>query len=166
MKALEKSRAFNFPQFFRTFPLVKTLAVCQYIDMVCIYCGKDTKVSNSRLNKRLNQVWRRRECTSCKGVFTTREQAETDKSIAYINGSSVEPFSREKLLLSVYESLRHRKTAPADAKALTDTIVAKLQADITNASITRDDVIQQASKTLQHFDKAAYTHYRAFHPLH
>jgi hypothetical protein len=69
------------------------------------------------------------------------------------------------LLLSVYDSLRHRKAATADATALTETIVARLYPHIADATLQRSDVIEVATKVLSNFDKAAATSYQAFHPL-
>lgn len=132
--------------------------------MVCIYCGGETRVTNSRLQKKANQVWRRRVCQSCQGVFTTHEVVSTDQSLLFQSASASEPFSRDILLLSVYDSLRHRKTALQDASALTATIWSKLLPQIQNATIKRSDVVQTTTDTLKRFDKSAATHYAAFHP--
>mgnify|MGYP001567013458 CR=1 FL=1 len=45
--------------------------------MECIYCGKDTIIIDSRHQKTLNLVRRRRECKECNKRFTTIE------SVAY-----------------------------------------------------------------------------------
>ena len=134
--------------------------------MVCIYCGGETKVANSRLQKKTNQIWRRRLCLACGAIFTTEEQAVTDTSLLFIPkiGRS-EPFLREKLLLSVYEALRHRKTAISDATALCDTIWQRLLPYIQSASLDRDHVVQVSSDVLKKFDQAAATTYLAYHPL-
>ena len=69
--------------------------------MVCLQCGSETKVVNSRLQKRSNQVWRRRQCSSCQSIFTTQETADYS-SIWLVKHSSgkLVPFSRDKLFLS------------------------------------------------------------------
>lgn len=133
--------------------------------MVCIYCSGDTKVANSRLQKRTNRVWRRRRCLECGAVFSTEEQAVTDKSIVFKDSNVLEPFSREKLLLSVYDTLRHRKTAVGDATALCDTIWSKAYLHITDGIILRDDLVRITAATLQRFDRAGATAYLAFHPI-
>lgn len=133
--------------------------------MVCIYCGGNTKVTNSRLQKRANQIWRRRQCLDCQATFTTEEQAVTDTSLLVSSPKRVEPFSREKLLLSVYEALRHRKTAISDATALCDTVWTQLQPQITAAQLTRRQIVETTHKILKRFDKAGATVYLAFHPL-
>lgn len=75
------------------------------------------------------------------------------------------PFLRDKLWLSIYDSLKHRKTAINDATALTDTIIAKLYPLMTNGSFENQVLASITVQTLQHFDKAAATHYAAYHPL-
>ncbi len=79
-------------------------------------------------------------------------------------GKRSEPFSRDQLLLSIYDSLRHRKTATMDASALTGTILSQLYPLIHEATIERDTIVEIAAATLDRFDTAAATHYRAFHP--
>lgn len=76
-----------------------------------------------------------------------------------------EPFSRDTLLLSIYDSLKHRQSASTDATALTGTVLSALYPLITNATLDRDDVAQQTSLVLKRFDPVAATHYQAFHPL-
>jgi transcriptional repressor NrdR len=131
--------------------------------MVCVYCSSETKVVNSRHQKKANQVWRRRECQSCGAVFTTLEGVDATQALRFQNAKHSEPFSRDKLLLSVYDSLRHRKTATEDATALTGTIMTGLYAFIQNATIQRDAVVEITATVLERFDKAAATSYRAFH---
>jgi hypothetical protein len=46
--------------------------------MICPYCSHDgTRVTDSRATH--NQVWRRRECLSCKQRFTTAETIDIMK---------------------------------------------------------------------------------------
>ncbi|HUP26343.1 MAG TPA: hypothetical protein VM124_01695 [Candidatus Limnocylindrales bacterium] len=132
--------------------------------MVCIYCGHDTQVTNSRLQKTRNQVWRRRHCQQCASDFTTLEKPDLPTALAVIHSNDYRPFLRDKLFLSVYESLKHRKTALSDATALTDTIVGQLYPCIKNGGIKRGQIIATASEVLHRYDKAAASHYNAYHP--
>ncbi|PID31698.1 hypothetical protein CR970_04440 [Candidatus Saccharibacteria bacterium] len=75
-----------------------------------------------------------------------------------------EPFSRDRLFLSLYESLRHRTTAVQDAAALADTIMTRLFAG-GDAMITREHIVSACRDALEHFDQPAWVHYDAFHPL-
>jgi transcriptional repressor NrdR len=133
--------------------------------MVCVYCGSTTRTVNSRHQKRLNQVWRRRRCTECGAIFTTLEAVDTNLALGLRSGTHFEPFSRDKLLLSVHDSLKHRKTALEDALALTGTIMSRLYPHVQDASLSREILIKTALDVLTHFDKAAATHYQAFHPI-
>lgn len=85
-------------------------------------------------------------------------------SLLVNHNGSYEPFQREKLLLSVYDSLRHRKDPVTAATALSTTIVSRLLGSIDNATLTRKQIIQTVSAVLKNFDHAAYVQYTAFHP--
>jgi transcriptional regulator NrdR family protein len=90
---------------------------------------------------------------------------DTEASLLVSSAGRLEPFSRDKLLIDVYDSLRHRKTALADATALTLTIWSQLQGPIEEGLIDREEIIKTVASVLKRFDKAAATHYLAFHPI-
>lgn len=132
--------------------------------MVCIHCGSDTQVINSRPQKRLNQVWRRRKCTQCGAVFTTQEVAQYAAAwlVPDRNGRP-QPFNRDKLFLSLHRSLQHRPSALTDAGALTDTVIKKQTGQARGGVIPRAMLVETAQVALHRFDKAAAVHYAAFH---
>jgi transcriptional regulator NrdR family protein len=132
--------------------------------MVCVHCYGDTQVVNSRPQKRNNNIWRRRVCLRCKSIFSTHESADYSSiwRVRAVTGV-LEPFSRDKLLLSLFVSLQHRKTALTDAAGLAETAISKLQEHATDAVISYKDIIQVSQVALNRFDKAASTHYQAFH---
>lgn len=76
-----------------------------------------------------------------------------------------EPFQREKLLLSIYDSLRHRKGPVGAATALTATVISKLLGSVDNATLTRSQIVKVTAAVLKNFDHAAYVQYTAFHPV-
>lgn len=132
--------------------------------MVCIYCGQKTQVINSRTQHRNNQVWRRRKCLSCKSVFTTEEKADYSSHwLIRTQNKALQPFSRDKLHISLYESLKHRKTAVKDASALADTIIKKLAGNMQDGVVDMKTVQQHCLIALNRFDKVAAIHYQAFH---
>jgi len=134
--------------------------------MVCIHCGGKTKVVNSRRQSRSNQVWRRRQCLACSAVFTTAEMPRYGAAWA-VRGKTgrLQPFSRDKLFLSLYEACRHRPTALEDAGALTDTVIKNLSGQLADG-VSDSQVIEQiAHVALNRFDKVASVHYQAFHKL-
>jgi transcriptional regulator NrdR family protein len=131
--------------------------------MVCTFCGNPTQVINSRNRKRLNQKWRRRQCKECGAVFTTIEIVDTASALRAQRGNDYEPFLRDKVFLSLYDSLRHRKTAVEDATALTETIMGILTSHGAPL-IDRDEIVKVSVEVLQRFDKVAAALYQALHP--
>jgi transcriptional regulator NrdR family protein len=134
--------------------------------MVCIYCGAATQVTNSRLQKRNNQVWRRRACTACYNTFTTHEKADLSTSLAVqYSIRDIRPFSRDTLYISLYESCKHRPAAITDADGLTQTVIALLRPHIAGATVHRDVIVTTATAVLKRFDATAAAVYAAFHKL-
>lgn len=132
--------------------------------MVCIYCGGKTQVTNSRLQKRLNHTWRRRQCSECGAVFTTEETVELAGSLMVgPTRGPLRPFSRDKLFISIWRALGHRETALYDAAALTATTIGKLLHGGTRAAIPATDISRVTHETLERFDTAAAVQYRAYH---
>jgi transcriptional repressor NrdR len=131
--------------------------------MVCIYCGGPTAVTNSRPQKKNNQVWRRRHCAKCGATFSTREAAQYALAWQVRHGKRLEPFSGLKLLLSLHKSCEHRPTALSDAEGLTDTIIGRLPAFTRDGALDSQDIAQVALVALNRFDKAAALRYQAFH---
>jgi transcriptional regulator NrdR family protein len=132
--------------------------------MVCVYCGSATSVVNSRPQKRANQVWRRRKCQQCQAVFTSIEAIDATQALRLRRKMRFEPFSRDALLLSIYDSLRHRSTATTDATALTTTVLNIVFPLASDAVLERDVLVEATGQILERFDAVAATHYRAFHP--
>ena len=133
--------------------------------MVCIYCGHQTQVGNSRHQQRSNSVWRRRKCEKCKAIFTTVERVDLLKSLALNINGTLQPFSRDVLFIDVYHSLKHRKTALADATALTDTIIGRVLPKVSDGIVEATDLIKTCAETLKRFDKTAAVYFAAYHPL-
>lgn len=134
--------------------------------MVCIYCSANTQVINSRPQKRSNQIWRRRQCTACTNVFTTEESVAYGLAWLVESKHGLQPFSRDKLFISLHRSLQHRPSATADAGALSETIIKKLLNQVVKGRINSRIISQAAQVTLNRFDNAASVHYQAFHSRH
>lgn len=124
-------------------------------------------VTNSRPQKRSNSVWRRRKCVSCGATISTIEAIDYTQAWMVRRTMSkiitTVPFSRDALLISIYDSLRHRPNAIDDASALTKTIITRLEPFVIQATIDREHIISVSSKVLGNFDAVAATHYKAFH---
>jgi transcriptional regulator NrdR family protein len=134
--------------------------------MVCIYCGAKTQVINSRSQKRLKQVWRRRKCLACSNIFSTIERINFSNTLLITTRSGkVDDFSKEKLLLSIYDSLKHRRDALDDAIAITDTVMAKVLETLKTPLIDHNTLINISTEVLKRFDKPAAVHYSAYNPV-
>ena len=134
--------------------------------MVCVYCGGETQVVNSRPQVKLMQVWRRRKCKSCGSIFSTSERIDLSGTLLIKkNDQTIEGFIREKLLLSIYRSLGHRKSAVSNSIAITNTIISKLLKNPSKPLIDRKQLIETSYEVLNHFDKAAAVHYSAYYPV-
>lgn len=135
--------------------------------MVCTHCEGDTKVTNSRLRKRSNQVWRRRKCLRCHSIFTTEETVEYETAWTVLSKTgSYQPFMPDKLVLSLYKSLQHRKNGLSDAVNLSQTIIKKLKPQLVNGLLDSQTITSFAQVALNRFDTTASMHYRAFHKRH
>jgi transcriptional repressor NrdR len=132
--------------------------------MVCIYCSAETRVTNSRLQKRSNSVWRRRHCEACGSIFSTEEHVDYEKSIVVQSSKgSFSPFLRDKLFTSIYRSLQHRSTALEDAIGITDTVIERVWKRVEGGKLEAVILATATQETLQRFDKAAAISYQAFH---
>jgi transcriptional regulator NrdR family protein len=136
------------------------------MDMECILCNGATKITNSRPQRRLNRVWRRHCCTVCGCIFTSSESFDESKMwvVKHKNGL-IDPFIREDLFLSVYNSCKHRPSAITDAKNLTDTVIGKLLKLNLGTEISVKDLGRVAHNVLLHFDKVAAIYYEAYYLL-
>jgi transcriptional repressor NrdR len=130
--------------------------------MVCPYCKKDSQVVNSRHQKRANSVWRRRKCTNCGAIWTSVEHIDYATVWRVSKGKHLVDFTPETLYVSLYEALKHKKTAVQDAKHICDTVLQKLAAKHT-AVLPADLITQSAHDILRRYDKTAAAVYKATH---
>lgn len=100
----------------------------------------------------------------CGTTFTSIEAIDLSGSIAVKSQKQLEAFQRDKLFMSIYDSLKHRKTALSDATGLTDTIISSLHPYMKDITLEKETIILITLQSLRRFDKAAATHYEAFHP--
>ncbi len=134
--------------------------------MVCIYCSGKTRVTNSRPSKRSPGTWRRRQCASCNAVFTSRETADLAETHAVKRADgTIQPFSRDNLYISLYQSCGHRQTAISDANALTETIIRIILRDSSSKQglVTTNTIIVHAKTVLGNFDTVSGTYYAAYY---
>jgi transcriptional repressor NrdR len=132
--------------------------------MVCVYCGGETKVTNSRLQKRSNQVWRRRQCVMCAAVFTTHEVLELESTLSVNKKGQLEPFWPDLLLKELHNALHDRKDVYVASREVLATIIQDLLKQPQKPVFKPTDISKTAAEVLKRFDRSAYLHYLADHP--
>ena len=132
--------------------------------MVCVYCGGETRVINSRLQKRSNQVWRRRQCQRCKAIFTTLEGADLSSTLSVASGGSTAPFLPDKLYTEVLLALQDRKDAYVAAREVTNTVIKQLLKMPDNPLFSPEQISRAVGDVLKRLDRRAYLRFAAEHP--
>lgn len=133
--------------------------------MVCLYCGGELAVINSRHQKKSNHVWRRRQCSKCLAKFTSYESIDMSATFAVKQSSGkLSPFSKEKIFTEVLLALQDRPKCYQEAAALTETVIAKLVKSRAEPVLSTSQISTVAAETLKRFDKRAYLRFQAEHP--
>lgn len=132
--------------------------------MNCPYCAIDSRVTNSRLQKRSNSVWRRRTCPNCGAIWTTIESMKGSVTFKVKSNEDLVDFRPEILLISIYECLKHRKHPAQDAQYVFETVLGNLGR--TNNSIYTTELIAiNCYKVLKRYDKLASDLYKVTHRI-
>ena len=137
--------------------------------MICIFCGSETEVTNSRPNSSTPTVWRRRRCKACVAQFSTQELPDLSKAlkVGSPDNKQSRPFERDKLFVSVHRALLHRSDALQSATALTATImrhILKKQRALTASFVVpRGRIARIAIQALKRYDPLAAATYKAYH---
>ena len=132
--------------------------------MVCVYCDSKTRVTNSRLQKRSNQVWRRRQCKACRAVFTTLEATDLPTTLIVDSRGHSEPFLPDKLYTEVLLSLQDRKDAYVAAREVTNTVIKELLKLPGRPLFNSEQISRVAGDVIKRLDRRAYLRYAAEHP--
>jgi len=100
-------------------------------------------------------------------MFTTRELPVLAQSVLVRRGSDkkLQPFSRDRLFLSIFEVCKHRGRAIVESGALTETIMAIVLKNLHDGVVERDLVAHTANTVLNRFDSVAAGLYAAYHPI-
>lgn len=134
--------------------------------MFCINCfNPNTRVTNSRPNKKQPLIWRRRTCPKCSTTFTTYERPSlADNKPVHLPNKTTEPFNLGKLTISLAKAFTH---SPADgeynaywlAQTVEDTLGSQQEL------ITPEDIEAVAHQVLKRFDELAAVQYAAQHRM-
>lgn len=100
--------------------------------MDCPFCGgEQIFVVNSRPNVRIGQIWRRRKCGDCGGIFTTYEKVNLTHLFVIKRSGKTQKYSRAKLYSSIYHSAIDIKHADrGEMGKLTDRLTNEIERKI------------------------------------
>jgi transcriptional repressor NrdR len=132
--------------------------------MVCLYCTSVTRVTNSRPQKRNNQIWRRRQCVSCGAIVTTYEGIDLSSLLVVGTGSTPKPFLVDRLFTEVLLAMQDRKDCYIDAREVTNTIIAKLLKVPGKPVYGPKQISLVTAQVLKRFDRRVWLRYIAEHP--
>lgn len=132
--------------------------------MVCVYCTGETQVTNSRHQKRNNQVWRRRKCIACQAIFTTLEGVDLSTTLRVEKSDGLRPFVTDLLFVEVLFALSDRKNAYIDAREVTNTIIQALLGSASAPVFLAKEISLATASVLKRLDTRAWHRYAADHP--
>lgn len=133
--------------------------------MFCINCFyPNTRVVNSRPNRKKPLIWRRRTCAKCGHTFTTEELPSLRENKEVQSGNEILPFNIGKLTISISKAFPHsKKDAEYSSFDLARTIEGHLTTEL--EYITVADIAAFAHNTLKRFDEIAGMQYAMQHGL-
>jgi transcriptional repressor NrdR len=121
--------------------------------MKCAYCGKDTKVLESRESE--NSLRRRRECEKCGKRFTTYERVETTNILVAKRNGEREQYNREKLRNGIVRSCQKRPVSSQQIERMLDDIEEECKKTRTG-EVTSTKIGELVMQKLKRTDKVAY----------
>jgi len=137
--------------------------------MRCIYCLKKqkTEVINSREIRRGYATWRRRACSACKRIFTTKESPVADNLFFIKRNGSRQRFVYEKLFASIFAVLNFGKKRDNGrdarlAKKIADRIVNQLFVRAEKKDISTQKVIELVYVDLKKINQAFANSYASY----
>lgn len=136
--------------------------------MVCPYClSSSLEIYNSRPTKKLNQVWRRRRCLSCKKVFTTTESVDLSFIVKIKNQVETVAYQPGILLASLLRACDHRADQAASAFYLLQICQETLLKKATSHKdvLTSRHIAEIVATILGRFDTLAWAKYNSYHNI-
>lgn len=127
--------------------------------MQCPFCKEmDSRVVDSRLASGGTVTWRRRECDQCKKRFTTYERVEHSLPLIVKKDGQRQPFSREKLLVSLRTACKKRPITSDQLDETAEAIEQEL-ALLGEKEIPSRTVGERVMARLKELDDVAYVRF-------
>lgn len=124
--------------------------------MRCPFCQSlNVIVLDSRLRSEGTTVWRRRKCLSCERRFSSREKIDLSYLVVVKKGGRREPFSREKILMSMVKSFGKRPIPEDKLEKAVDEIVQEIH-KLGKSEIKTSLIGNLVLEKLRKFDLVAY----------
>jgi transcriptional repressor NrdR len=128
--------------------------------MRCPSCRKpDTRVIDTRMIEDGTAIRRRRMCEHCGFRFTTSEEIEILTLMVRKADDSLQPYDREKLIMSMKLPLSKRPVSASQLKKVAHLIEQEIQSEAKNDTISSHHIGQIVTKYLKKLDKVAYIRY-------
>lgn len=127
--------------------------------MQCPFCSApDTRVIDSRLAEEKTQVRRRRECSKCKGRFTTFERASLAMPMIVKRDGTPEPFIEAKLRRSLSHALYKRPVSAERIDHAVEVVMRRLR-QTGEREVPSKDVGDWVMQELRDLDQVAYVRF-------
>lgn len=127
--------------------------------MQCPYCGRDSRVVDSRPIP--DGIRRRRECATCGRRFTTHERlAPVEIRVTKAGGRPAEPFDREKIARAVGRVTGRGPLGASDAQAVALRIETDL-VDERRSSVASWEIARSVHARLAELDAATAARFAA-----
>ena len=131
--------------------------------MKCQSCGHlKTRVLDSRPGKDNNHIRRRRYCPECDGRFTTFERLEENLPLVIKRDGRVEPFERNKMLVSVRQSCSKLPVAEGHVHRMLGRIESRIQ-ESRRRKLSSQVLGDWVAAALLELHPAAYIRYSIVH---
>lgn len=123
--------------------------------MRCPWCTHaEDKVVDSRPAEQGAAIRRRRQCLKCGRRYTTFERVEELVQVVTKRDGSREPYDREKMVSGIRKALVNRPVEPAQVRAMTERIEAKLRR--LGSEVTAQQIGLEVLAELRKLDHVAY----------
>tara|TARA_R110000787_G_scaffold42983_6_gene105340 strand:+ start:636 stop:1187 length:552 start_codon:yes stop_codon:yes gene_type:complete len=127
--------------------------------MQCPFCNEpDTRVIDSRLAEEGTQVRRRRECSACKGRYTTFERAELAMPSIVKRGGTPEPFDEDKLRRGFDSALYKRPVSRDAIDHAVENVMRKLR-QTGEREVATPQIGEWVMEELRDLDQVAYVRF-------
>ncbi len=123
--------------------------------MKCIFCGRDTHVTDKRESREGTR--RRRECLKCKKRFTTYEKPEEKDIIVVKKDGRREHFLDEKLRLGLIKACQKRPVPMEQIDKIVEDIKEKLRKK--GKEVKSEMIGKLVMSKLKKLDKVAYVRF-------